>query len=86
MLNYAKAGVMLGEIVIVQGIQTDLFSMQSSSPKSDQLMATLDSINKKMGKESIKLASEGFSRPWKMKKDNKSPCYTTSWDEVIIAI
>lgn len=79
-LNYAKAGIMLGELVPAQGIQTDLFSVRSSNPKSDQLMATLDSINRKMGKESIKLASEGFSRPWKMKQDNKSPCYTTCWD------
>ena len=84
-LNYAKAGVMLSELVPAQGIQTDLFGMRSSNPKSDQLMATLDSINKKMGKESIKLASEGFSRPWKMKQENKSPCYTTSWIDVIQA-
>ncbi len=82
-LNYAKAGVMLSELVPAQGVQTDLFSMQTVTPKSDQLMATLDSINKKMGKESIKLASEGFSRPWKMKQENKSPCYTTCWDDLI---
>lgn len=29
-------------------------------------MDAIDRINKKMGKESIKLASEGFKRPWKM--------------------
>ena len=82
-LNYAKAGVMLSELVPAQGIQTDLFSMQSSLPKSDALMIAMDNINKKMGKESIKLASEGFSRPWKMKQENKSPCYTTCWDELV---
>jgi DNA polymerase V len=82
-LDYAKAGIMLGELVPSQGIQTDLFSLRSSNPKSDQLMATLDSINKKMGKESIKLASEGFRRPWRMKQENKSPSYTTSWADVI---
>jgi DNA polymerase V len=82
-LNYAKAGVMLGQLVTAQGIQTDLFSVQPSNLKSDQLMATLDSINKKMGKESIKLASEGFRKPWKMKQENKSPCYTTNWSDII---
>ncbi|MDE0926113.1 MAG: Y-family DNA polymerase [Methylophilaceae bacterium] len=85
-LGYAKAGVMLGELVAAQGIQTDLFSTQKNTPKSDRLMAMLDSINKKMGKESIKLASEGFSRPWKMKQGNKSPCYTTNWDDNIQAL
>ena len=43
----------------------------------------MDGINQKMGKESIKLASEGFKRPWKMKQENKSPCYTTNWNELI---
>lgn len=82
-LNYAKAGVMLGELAPAAGVQTDLFSQRLETPKSSQLMATLDHINKKMGKESIKLASEGFKRPWKMKQENKSASYTTSWDEML---
>ena len=81
--NYAKAGVMLRELVPVQGVQTDLFSQVQVSPKSTKLMQTMDGINKKMGKESIKLASEGFTRPWKMKQENKSPCYTTKWEELV---
>jgi DNA polymerase V len=79
--NYAKAGVMLSELVPAEGVQTDLFS-QMSTLKSDELMATMDKINRKMGKESIKLASEGFKRPWKMRQENKSPSYTTRWDDV----
>ncbi|OIR12519.1 DNA polymerase V subunit UmuC [mine drainage metagenome] len=46
-------------------------------------MSAMDGINRKMGKESIKLASEGFKRPWKMKQGNKSPSYTTKWSEVL---
>ncbi|MDP1959416.1 MAG: Y-family DNA polymerase [Methylotenera sp.] len=80
--NYAKAGVMLGEIVSIEGVQTDLFSQIQSSPKSSTLMTTMDQINRKMGKESIKLASEGFKRPWKMKQGNKSPSYTTKWGDL----
>lgn len=82
--NYAKAGVMLGEIVSIEGVQTDLFSQIQASPKSSALMATMDQINRKMGKESIKLASEGFKRPWKMKQGNKSPSYTTKWGDLPI--
>lgn len=80
--NYAKAGVMLGEIVPAQGVQTDLFSQVQASPKSSALMTAMDSINRKMGKESIKLASEGFKRPWKMRQENKSPSYTSNWDDI----
>ena len=74
---------MLGELVPVQGVQTDMFSHASASPKSAALMTAMDSINKKMGKESIKLASEGFARPWKMKQNSKSPSYTSKWNEVL---
>lgn len=81
--NYAKAGVMLGELVPEQGIQTDLFSQIQVTPKSSRLMVAMDAINKKMGKESVKLASEGFTRPWKMKQENKSPSYTTNWNELV---
>ncbi len=81
--NYAKAGVMLGELVPAQGVQSDLFSAIQTSPKSANLMVTIDAINKKIGKESIKLASEGFTRPWKMKQENKSQNYTTQWDELV---
>lgn len=81
--NYAKAGIMLGELVPAAGIQTDLFSNMQPDPKSERLMHVMDLINRKMGKESIKLASEGFKRPWKMKQENKSPSYTTNWDELL---
>ena len=82
--DYAKAGVMLGEINAGQGVQSDLFSTVQTSPKSAALMTAMDKINLKMGKESIKLASEGFKRPWKMKQGNKSPSYTSNWGEILV--
>ncbi len=82
--NYAKAGVMLSELVPAQGVQTDLFSQNQASPKSAALMDAMDSINKKMGKESIKLASEGFKRPWKMRQERKSPSFTSNWGELMM--
>ena len=83
--NYAKAGVMLSELVPAQGVQTDLFSQIQASPKSAALMEAMDHINKKMGRESIKLASEGFNRPWKMRQENKSPSYTSDWNQLMTA-
>lgn len=83
--NYQKAGIMLSELVPAEGIQTDLFSQTQTSVKSDELMIAMDKINRKMGKESIKLASEGFKRPWKMRQENKSPSYTSKWNDVLKA-
>jgi len=83
--NYAKAGVMLSEIVPKAGVQNDLFSQPVTNLKSEALMSAMDAINRKMGRESIKLASEGFKRPWKMRQENKSPNFTTDWNDVLTA-
>lgn len=81
--NYAKAGVMLSELVPVGNVQIDMFTKTETSVKSTELMKAMDSINRKMGKDSIKLACEGFRKPWKMKQENKSPAYTTNWGEML---
>lgn len=81
--NYAKAGIMLSELVPAAGIQTDMFSSMVPDGKSDRLMSAMDAINRKMGKGSMKMASEGFNKPWAMKQERKSQCYTTSWDELL---
>lgn len=81
--NYAKAGVMLSELVPAGNAQMDMFTKKETSAKSVALMKTMDSINRKMGKDSIKLASEGFNKPWQMRQENKSPAYTTDWQHII---
>ena len=69
-----------------EGAQTDMFSRVQTTLKSDALMAAMGKINRKMGKESIKLASEEFKRPWKMKQGNKNPGYTTNWMDLTVVI
>lgn len=78
--DYAKAGVMLSELVPKHEVQQDLFGANQMGARTSDLMGVLDAINKKMGRDSIKLASEGFRRPWRMKQGNKSPNYTTDWN------
>lgn len=81
--RYQKAGVMLSEIVGEEGRQIDLFQSAAGSTKSGKLMAVLDQVNALMGRQSLKLASEGYKQPWKMKQGNKSPNYTTDWKELV---
>lgn len=79
--RYAKAGVMLGELIPTNQVQPDFFA-KNFEISSNKLMGVLDHINQKMGRGSIKLASEGFKQPWRMKQGNKSPNYTTQWSDV----
>lgn len=82
--NYAKAGVALGDLIQSATFQTDMFASAQSARQSTKLMNTMDEINRKMGRASIKLASEGFASPWKMKQQHKSNAYTTGWDEIVV--
>jgi DNA polymerase V len=68
---------------MIAGIhQGDLFTDAATPHPSSSLMPVLDKINRKMGKGTIKLASDGIDPGWTMKTGNKSPAYTTRWDEL----
>ena len=72
------------ELVPKEGQQNDLFGFVNS-PKSSQLMTTMDNINKKYHRGSIRLASEGVNKTWVMRRGKKSPNYTTDWNELPVA-
>ena len=84
---YQKAGVLLNDLVPDEGRQADLFfdASEANHAQSTKLMAVLDIINQRYGRHTLKLGSEGFKAPWKMKQNFKSPGYTTHWDELIQA-
>ena len=58
---------------------------EQSRLKSQRLMDTLDQINTKMGRGTLRLAAEGFQQAWKVRTDYPSPRYTTRWEELPIA-
>ena len=81
--NYAKAGVSLGDLIPRNSSQSDLFMSAQPTIRSQKLMSTIDQINAKIGRESIKLASEGMNYAWRMRSSKKSPKYTSSWDDLL---
>lgn len=83
--KYAKAGIMLGDLVPASGVQKDLFFSEEQSPdKKKRLMTALDTVNSKMGRNTLIVGSQGFTRPWQMKQDCKSKSFTTNWDELLV--
>lgn len=55
--------------------------------EDEVLMEAFDQINQTHGKGTIGLAATGFpsEREWKMKRQKRSPWYTTQWDELPVA-
>ena len=79
---FQKAGVMLTDLVPTQGQQLDIFGFSKQDNRSQLLMETMDKVNKKYNKPMIKLASEGTKKSWVMRRELKSPNYTTDWNDL----
>lgn len=66
--------------------QGTLFSAYGDDNKrSAALMRTIDSLNQKMGTNTLGSAASGTQKNWVMRSENKSPRYTTCWHELPIA-
>jgi DNA polymerase V len=83
---YKKAGVMLTALCPTNKVPVDLFSGfdEPETERSKVLMATLDEINARMGRGTVRSAGEGIKKPWAMRSDNKSPAFTTDWEQLAI--
>ncbi len=82
--HYKKVGVCLEDLTQSHDQQLDLFhqSTEATLQKTADLMNALDGINRKFGRHTIKLAAEGFIKPWAMRADMQSPHYTTRWSDL----
>ncbi len=80
---YKKTGVMLVGLVPDRHLSLGLFRPRISDEKKRKLMATLDCINNRYGRDTIIHASEGITRPWRMKQESLSGKATTSWDQLL---
>ncbi len=80
--NYKKAGVIVGGIVSEESRQLSLFTTQDIF-KTKNIMNAMDDINRKMGRNKVRLAVQGFDRKWRLKQEKLSPCYTTRFEDVL---
>lgn len=81
---YQKAGVLLVEIMPKASRPRTLFDDAQAQQKSHALMAVLDSINRRMGGNSLRLLGEGVGKNWAMRRSNVSSRYTTEWAELAV--
>ena len=80
--EYKKAGVLLTALTSKSNQQGQLFGVAPIAARSERLMASLDAINKKFGKGKLRTGSAGFQQRWAMRAGNRSPRYTTRWEEL----
>lgn len=82
--RYKKAGVMVTGLVSANQVQPDLFDHQDRV-RSTRLMAALDAINERWGSGTLQYAAGGIAISWKAQFHQRSPAYTTKWEELPVA-
>lgn len=78
-VSYKRCGVGAIELIDSNNMQLDLLS---PDPNNQTLTSTLDSINNRFGKDTVKIGSQGLEKSWEMKREFLSPAYTTRWKDI----
>ncbi len=79
--SYKKAGVLLLNLQPRDQYQGLLFK-DHHNEKKGRLVEALESINSRHGTGTAFLAAQGIDRTWDMKRNRRTPRYTTNWNEI----
>lgn len=78
---FHKCGIGLLDLRESRPEQLNFFSGYQSE-KSQILMSALDSVNRRWGRGTLQLASQGLHPQWRMSRNMLSPSYTTKWTDI----
>jgi DNA polymerase V len=82
--NYQKVGVILNDIIPDDIHQGNLFA-EFPTAKSLHIGKAIDRINRKHGRDKVRLASQLQTPDWSMVRDSLSRQYTTDWKQLLKA-
>lgn len=81
---YTKCGVLLEDLSPEGQGQADLFA--TADPKAPGLLAAMDGLNARYGRNTVILAAQGCGgRSFDTKRSQKSPAWTTRIGEIPVA-
>lgn len=80
--GYKKSGVTLSAITPDCAVQHSLFD-ETDHSKHKLLMQAIDNINSTIGRDSVRVVSQGCIEDH-INRRHLSPQYTTSWDDIIV--
>ena len=80
-ISYTKCGVILSDLTETEKLQENLTFLRNK--EAGMLVGTMDSINNKFDKYSLRLGTQPLKPTWGMRQLNKSQSYTTSWDDLL---
>ena len=80
--NYHKCGCIANDLIPENQIQFSVFD-EIDRNRDQQIMNSVDIVNKRFGKDVVRFALQGYSRKWILKQAKLSQCYTTRINEIL---
>jgi DNA polymerase V len=80
--NYHKCGIIALGIVPKDQVQSSLWDSKGNDVNG-KIMSAMDTINKYMGTDTVKICRQGYNKKWKLRMNYLSKCYTTRLDHII---
>ena len=77
-MAFHKAGVTLLNLHDDTFVQPSMFDEVDES--AERLQATIDAINRRFGRDTVKYGAISLEQPWRMKNQQQSSHFTTRWD------
>ena len=77
---------MLNDIVDADAQQMNIYDGNAQGHKQSDAMKAFDRVITKWGTEKLSFAASGTeheNKPWLVKKEKRSKCFTTSWHELL---
>jgi len=82
-LRYQKAGIILPDLHLAADAPRDLLPTRDPE-RSEKLMATLDGLNSRFGRGTIRPGGIRPKTAWGTRANNKSPAYTTKLADLMV--
>ncbi len=79
---FKKVGITVLGLIPENQIQSSMFDVKDRKKEKDVLLS-MDKINRLMGKDSVRMASQGFQRRYKLRAEHLSNKYTTNINEIL---
>ena len=80
---YKKVGVLLLDLTSGRERQAMLFVEEEGGRRRKQLVQTMEEVAGHYGAAAAFLAAQGIRRGWRMRRNRRSPRYTTCWSDLL---
>jgi DNA polymerase V len=80
--GFLKAGVTVRDFVPATSVQASLFAVTATG-KRDARMAAVDALNRRYGRDTIRMAIQGNGRTFNRRAEHLSPRYTTQIADIL---